>query len=136
MSAGSLHRRIFRLAAALGCLTALWACNAPFIPVPPPATVFTAQLVSDGAGGQKTVWTTQGLADPRAELAKFFVYDTERAAGVIVKANTDGSYQSPAFDGTRGDHVYVYYQTPNGDDSEVACRQLIEGPDPAPDCAL
>jgi hypothetical protein len=136
MTGASLRSRIVRLTAGLAGLTALWACNAPFIPVPPPATVFTAQLVSDGGGGQKTVWTTQGQPDVKAELAKFFLYDNERGAGVIVKANADGSYQSPAFDGTRGDHVYVYYQTPTGDDSEVACRQLIEGPDPAPDCSL
>jgi hypothetical protein len=35
--------------------------------------------------------------------------------------------------GTRGDRIFVSYTTPSGGDSEVACRQLVEG-DPAPSC--
>jgi hypothetical protein len=131
---GSLRNRVVRLAGALGCLAALWACNAPFIPVPPPATVFTPALVADGAGGQKTVWVTEGAPDPRAALAKFFLFNNDRGTGVIVDAAGDGAYQAPPLDGVRGDRVFVYYENPAGDDSEVACRQLIEGPDPAPAC--
>jgi hypothetical protein len=129
-----LKRKVLRLVLGLAGLGALWACNAPFIPVPPPATTFTAQLVADGSGAQKTVWTTQGAPDERAGLARFFLYNNSRGAGVIVRANADGTYQAPPFDGVRGDSIYVSYQTANGDNSEVACRQLIEGPDPAPAC--
>jgi hypothetical protein len=131
---GSLRKRVVRLGAALGFVAALWACNAPFIPVPPPATVFTPQLVADDAGGQKTVWLTAGAADQRAGLARFFLFNNDRGSGVIVNAGSDGTYLAPPLDGVRGDHVYVYYETPAGDTSEVACRQLIEGPDPAPAC--
>ena len=131
----NVRSRLGRLVAALGFVSALWACNAPFIPVPPPATVFTPALVADGAGGEKTVWLTAGAPDPRAALAKFFLFNNDRGTGVIVDAAGDGTYQAPALDGVRGDHIFVYYQNPAGDDSEVACRQLIEGPSVAPACA-
>jgi hypothetical protein len=130
----SFRSRVGRLAVGLGCVALLWACNAPFIPVPPPGTVFTAELVSDGAGAQKTVWSTAGLADEKAASAKFFIFDDDRGTGVIVRAGADGTYVAPPFDGVRGDHVYIHYETPEGDSSEIACRQLIEGPAPAPNC--
>src|SRR3954451_7433224 len=101
MPAPSLKRSLLRLAAALGFVAALWACNAPFIPVPPPETVFTPQLVADDAGGQKTVWRTAGAADQRAGLARFFLFNNNRGAGVIVNANPDGTYVAPPLDGTR-----------------------------------
>ena len=52
-----LRLRLLRLAVALGAFALCWACNAPFIPIPPPGqtTSFTSALVSDGAGGQKKV---------------------------------------------------------------------------------
>ena len=57
----ALRRRILRLATLLGALTVVFACNAPFIPVPPPGATFTSELTDDGMGGQKTIWTTHGL---------------------------------------------------------------------------
>lgn len=131
MRLSRLHLRLARLAAALGLVTALWACNAPFIPVPPPGqTSFTAELVSDGAGGQKTVWITSGGPDEHAALARFFVFDTERGLGVIAVAMPDGSYQAPAMDGTMGDHVQIFYETPKGDFSQQICVVLQSGAAP------
>jgi hypothetical protein len=109
------------------------ACNAPFIPVPPPENVFVKQLVTDGAGTSRTVWITQGKSDSHASNAKFFIFNDAIGAGVIVEAQADGSYTAPPLDGTMGDHVFLYYTTPAGVDSEVACRILNEG-DPAPHC--
>ena len=65
-----LRRPLVRLATLLGAFTVLWACNAPFIPVPPPGASFTSALVDDGAGGQKTVWITHGLPSTNAALAR------------------------------------------------------------------
>jgi hypothetical protein len=117
------------MAAAVGLL----ACNAPFIPVPPPDNVFVAETLVDGSGNPKTVWITQGKPDARAGLAKFFIFNDDRGSGVIVEANADGTYVAPPLDGNAGDHVFVSYTTPDGEDSALACRQLVEG-DPAPSC--
>ena len=116
-------------AIGLGCL----ACNAPFIPVPPPENVFVQQTLTDSGGVTRTVWITQGKPDARAAGAKFYIFNDAFGAGVIVEARADGSYTAPPLDGTMGDHVFLYYTTPAGADSEAACRVLSEG-DPAPHC--
>jgi hypothetical protein len=124
-----LGPRLARLGAALGVVCLLWACNAPFIPVPPPGeTSFSSQVVSDGAGGQKTVWITRGGVNGNAALARFFVYDTNRGTGVIATAMQDGSYEAPAMDGTENDRVEVSYETPAGDFSAAICVLLADGP--------
>jgi hypothetical protein len=134
MPRGSLRRRLGRLTLALGCTAALWACNAPFIPVPPPAASFTSQALTDASGAAQTAWTTHGHAGNQAASARFFIYDNEAANGVIIKANPDGSYDAPPFDGTANDHVYIYYQDDAGENSELVCRLLMDSVDPAPLC--
>jgi hypothetical protein len=131
----TLRRRLARLAVAIAAVGAVWACNAPFIPVPPPGAItFTPETVPDAAGGEKTVWITQGGANAQASSALFYVLDMDRGSGVIQRANADGSFQAVPMDGTRGDHVRIYYQKPTGENSEDTCKLLIEGPDPAPAC--
>jgi hypothetical protein len=130
----SLKKSLGRLTLALACVGVLWACNAPFIPVPPPAASFTAELLTDNAGGQKTVWITNGHPGTQAASAKFFIYDDNAGDGVIVRANPDGSYQAPPFNGTANDHVFIYYQDDAGDYSEADCRVLMDNVDPAPLC--
>jgi hypothetical protein len=128
----SLRRRLARLAVTLAAVAVIWACNAPFIPVPPPATTFTSMLVSDGAGGQKTVWITTGGPYPPAALAEWVVVDEPLGTGVVARAAADGSYQTGPMDGARGDRVLIYFQTPQGEMGAEFCKQLIEGL--APDC--
>ena len=121
--------RIARLAVALGLVSIVWACNAPFIPVPPPGqTSFSSALASDGNGGQKTVWTTRGGVNGNAALARFFIFDVDRGTGVIVTAMPDGSYDAPPMDGVANDHVQLFYETPQGDYSPEICVLLAEGP--------
>jgi hypothetical protein len=126
----TLRLRIARLAAALGVAALCWACNAPFIPIPPPGHTqsFSSELVSDGAGGQKTVWIARGDAYEPAASALFFVFDSNRGAGVIAQAMTDGSYVSPALDGALGDRVEISFETPSGAVSDKVCFQLMVGP--------
>jgi hypothetical protein len=126
--------RLTRLAAALGLVSALWACNAPFIPVPPPGASFTSEAVADGAGGMKTVWVTTGAPYPQAAMARFYIYDVQHATGVIALAAADGTYRAPALDGTAGDQVEIFYETPTGQPSPLFCVLLLEGPDLAPAC--
>jgi hypothetical protein len=130
MARSSLRSKVGRLVAALGFVAALWACNAPFIPVPPPTATFTPALVADGVGGQKTVWITDGAVNHVAAMARFFIYDNDSGNGVIVRANPDGSYRAAPFDGVRGDHVFIYYEDTTGQNSEVGCQILHEGSDP------
>jgi len=118
----------------LAAAVCLLACNAPFIPVPPPDNTFMSELLSDSTGNSKTVWIAQGKPDSRASLATFYITNTNLHTGVIVEAQADGSYTAPAMDGTRGDRVFLYYVTQSGSTSETVCRQLVEG-DPAPICS-
>lgn len=118
---------------ALAAAVCLLACNAPFIPVPPPDNTFKADVISDGTVS-KTVWIAQGKPDSRAGLATFYFTNTNLHTGVFVEAQADGSYTAPAMDGTQGDRIFLYYVTPSGATSETVCRQLVEG-DPAPICS-
>ena len=127
-----LRARLLRLAVGLSALMVIWSCNAPFIPVPPPAQAgFAAMQVPDGNGGQKTVWITSGMVS--ADADKVFVFNQALGSGVITRPNADGSYQAPPLDGTRGDRVSIYYEDRTGEHSPTACLLLQEGPQ-APNC--
>jgi hypothetical protein len=127
----AMRRRFLKLASLLGGVALLWACNAPFIPVPPPGATFTSALVDDGAGGQKTVWTTHGLPSVHAAFATYYVYDEQTKGGIIATAAADGSFTGMPLEGTMGDHVQVRYQTPNGDYSDSTCLLLTTDVDPS-----
>jgi hypothetical protein len=131
-----LRFRILRLLATLGVAALIWACNAPFIPVPPPGMItFSAVTVSDGNGGQKTAWITRGGPNGNAGSARFFVFDANVGAGVIATAAPDGSFVTSPMDGTPGDQVLInYYLTTTGDYSATACRVLTPDVPDAPIC--
>jgi hypothetical protein len=139
-----LRLRLARLALAMVAAAACWACNAPFIPTPPPGqtVTFTSALVSsDSQGGQKTVWVAHGPPAMSAGRALFFVFDANRGAGVITRALDDGSYTSPPMDGDAGDRVEISYETPEGARSNNVCFQLTtdvittpQGQQTAPSC--
>jgi hypothetical protein len=122
----ALRRKLLKLATLLCAFTVLWACNAPFIPVPPPGATFTSELVDDGAGGQKTVWITHGLPSSNAAFAYFYVINDNLVprAGIIAVAGADGSFTGMPLDGTMGDHIRISYQTPAGDQSDSICLLL------------
>jgi hypothetical protein len=121
-----LWLRIARLALTLGVAAACWACNAPFIPIPPPGqtATFTSALVSDDAGAPRTVWIAHGPANDFAHQARFFVFDDNRMAGVIAEAAADGSFDSPPMDGTQGDRVDIWFEIPKGAPSTSVCFLL------------
>jgi len=134
----ALRRRLLKLATLLGALTIFWACNAPFIPVPPPGATFTSALVDDGMGGQKTVWVTHCLPDTHASLATFYVFNERLQNGVIVVAGVDGTYTTPPIDGVLNDQILLSYRTPGGDYSDSLCLLLttdvVPGGVSAPRC--
>ncbi len=121
-----LWLRMARLALALGVAAACWACNAPFIPIPPPGqtATFTSALVADDAGAPKTVWIAHGPANQYASLARFFVFNKDRMTGVIAEAAADGSFDSPPMDGAEGDNVDINFETVKGAFSPEVCFQL------------
>jgi hypothetical protein len=116
-----------RLALALvGVAAVCWACNAPFIPIPPPAqtATFTSALVADEDGGMKTVWIAHGPPNRGSANSLFSVFDRDRMAGVIAQAPADGSFDSPPFDGTEGDNVNIWFETPAGGVTHPVCFLL------------
>jgi len=119
-----LRRRLLKLATLLGAFTILWACNAPFIPVPPPGASFSSALVDDGTGGQKTVWITHGLPSSNAAFARYSVFNVNAGIGTLTTAGADGTFTSAPMDGALNDHIQVYYETPGGDYSESICLLL------------
>jgi hypothetical protein len=126
----ALRRRFLKFATLLGAVAVLWACNAPFIPVPPPGASFTSALADDGMGGQKTVWITHGLPSNNAAGAYFYIFNetyippTGRQGGIIVVAGADGTYTGMPMDGNMGDHVRISYETPAGAQSDSICLLL------------
>jgi len=126
-----LRRRLLKLATLLSAFTILWACNAPFIPVPPPGASFSSALVDDGAGGQKTVWVTHGLPSENAAFAYFYIFNDRTKDGVITVAGADGSYAAPALDGMLNDHIRIAYETPAGAQSDSICLLLTTDVSPA-----
>ena len=126
-----LRGRLLKLATLLGAFTILWACNAPFIPVPPPGASFTSELVDDGAGGQKTVWITHGLPSANAAGAFFYIFNDRTQEGVITVAGADGTYTAPPMDGMLNDHVRIGYETPGGAQSDSICVLLTTDVSPA-----
>ena len=133
----TLRRRILKLATLVGALTVVFACNAPFIPVPPPGASFTKELTDDGAGGQKTVWITHGLPSDNAAFATYFVKNQRLGSGIIATAVADGSFTGMPMDGTQDDHILISYRTPDGSYSDSICLLLtesVESNGSAPSC--
>jgi len=134
----ALRRRLLKLATLLGAFTILWACNAPFIPVPPPGATFSSQLVDDGMGGQKTVWMAHGVASSNAAFATYYVYDERLKTGIIATAGADGTFTGMAMDGMMNDRIDLSYRTPAGDYSDSLCLLLttdvVPGGVSAPRC--
>jgi hypothetical protein len=119
-------KRIARLATLLATFVVVWACNAPFIPVPPPGANFTTMLVTDSNGAQKTVWITNGLPASQAAFAHFFVYNERLGSGIIATANADGTFTGMPMDGDMGDRILINYQALGGDYSDSVCLLLTE----------
>jgi hypothetical protein len=105
------------------------ACNTPFIPLPPPADpTFMPVMVADGMGGTRTMWETRGPASGPLSEAKVSVYNASVGAGVIVRAQSDGSYVASPIDGHEGDRVEIEYVAKDGRPGPGICRLLQAGP--------
>jgi hypothetical protein len=116
------------LAASALLVVVLPACNTPFIPLPPPADpTFTPVTVSDGMGGTRTMWETRGAPAAALSEAKVSVFNVDVGAGVIVRAQADGSYVAAPIDGREGDRVQIQYESKDGRSGPGICRRLQQG---------
>ena len=116
------------LAASSLLVLGLPACNTPFIPLPPPADpTFMPVMVADGMGGTRTMWETRGPATSAMSEAKVSVYNATVGGGVIVRAQTDGSYVASPIDGREGDRIEIEYVARDGRPAPGICRILHPG---------
>jgi hypothetical protein len=111
--------RIFVAAAAL---LAIFACNTPSVPLPPP---ILGALGFQSGGTGLAVMT--GAPETRHANARFYVYNHSRGDGVITTAAADGSFTTSPFAATEGDTAELYYDAPNGEHSGSACVQIRFG---------
>jgi hypothetical protein len=120
----AMRRRLLKLVTLLGGFTLLWACNAPFIPVPPPGATFTMDQLTNSGGTQRTVWITHGLPSMNAANATYYVFNERLGTGIIATAGADGTFTGMAMDGTMNDRITLSYRTPSGDYSDSLCLLL------------
>jgi hypothetical protein len=104
------------------------ACNTPFIPLPPPANpTFMSVAVADGMGGSRTMWQTSGPPSSALSEARVSIFNDNVGAGVIVRAQLDGSYVAAPIDGREGDRIQIEYQAKDGRSGPGICRLLQQG---------
>jgi hypothetical protein len=111
--------RKLRLGLAAAALTAVFACNTPSVPLPPP-DLPSLGFITAGLG------TTSLQGQPSAEHSgvRFYVFNRSRGDGVIATAAADGSFTTSPFAGTDGDQVQMYYDSVAGERSEDVCVAL------------
>ena len=115
-----MFRRV-RIWLGASALAAIFACNTPSVPLPPP-DLPALGFVDQGLGAGLA--ELQGKPDQQHIDARFYVYNRSRGDGVIVTAGADGSFTTSPFAGTDGDNVELYYDTPMGERSATSCVAL------------
>jgi hypothetical protein len=78
-------------------------------------------------GGMRTMWQTSGPPSSAMSEAKVSVYNSSIGAGVIVKAQIDGSYVTTPIDGREGDKIQIEYTAKDGRSAPGICRVLQQG---------
>jgi len=101
--------------------TLAFACNSPFIPIPPPDERFSAS-VTPGA------WSVTTPPDSRAIGATFFIFNATLGAGIMQNASSeDGSMAAYPLMGEPGDHIFLHWEKSTTVRSTTSCRLLGEG---------
>lgn len=110
------------LAVLLACLSyaLIFACNSPFIPIPPPNPTFTE-------GDTPGEWAVSAPADPRANGARYYIYNADLGSGLIQQAAPDGSMYAYPLHGEAGDRINIRWERTSSDGSSTICRRLGEG---------
>ena len=99
----------------------VFACNSPFIPIPPPNPTFTESATP----GE---WQVHMPADPRAAGARYYIYNQSTGSGLIQRASaTDGSMDAYPLQGQAGDPIEIHWERSVTDGSSTICRPLGTG---------
>jgi hypothetical protein len=114
-----LTLRKLRVWIAASALVAIFACNTPSVPLPPPELP-SLGFISAGVG---TV-SLQGMPSQQHAGVRFYVFNQSRGDGVITTAAANGTFTTSPFAGTDGDFVRLYYDSPIGERSQDACVAL------------
>ena len=97
-----------------------FACNSPFIPIPPPDATFTQ-------GSTSGEWSVSTPPDSHAAGARFFIFNATLGSGIIQQASPDGSMAAFPLMGKVGDRIELHWEKSVVDSSSVICRPLAEG---------
>jgi hypothetical protein len=100
----------------------IFACNSPFIPIPPPNPTFTENAATPGE------WQVHMPADSRAGGSLYYVYNVTTGSGLIQRASADGSMDAYPLQGQGGDHIEIHWERTIADGSSTICRPLGSGP--------
>ena len=109
------------MATASACLIVVFACNSPFIPIPPPDPSFSQDSPSTDE------WSVSMAPDSNAVGAIYYFYNSTLGSGVIQKASTaDGSAYVRSLQGKSGDNIYIHWER-GTETSSTICRPLGAG---------
>lgn len=108
---------------AAAALVVVFACNSPFIPIPPPDPTFS-ESASPEQPGQ---WSVSSDVDSRARNALFFIFNASTGSGLIQRAASDGSMSAYPLYGRVGDHILIHWERSDGQSSSTICRPLGAG---------
>lgn len=115
----SLWKWLVAIAAGASLVVA-FACNSPFIPIPPPDPNFS----QDSSSGD---WAISMPADSRAMGARYYIYNATLGSGLIQKASSvDGSAYARPLQGQPGDHIHIHWEK-GTENSSTICRPLGPG---------
>ena len=98
----------------------VFACNSPFIPIPPPNPTFS----QDSTSGQ---WAVSTAPDSRAVGARFYIYNADLGSGLIQQAAPDGSMYAYPLQGVAGDRIQIRWERTPSEASLTICRPLGAG---------
>jgi len=98
----------------------IFACNSPYIPIPPPNPTFTESATP----GE---WEVSTPPDSRAIGARFYIYNATTGSGLIQRAAPDGSMDAYPLQGQVGDHIQLNWERSSVDGSSAICRPLGTG---------
>jgi hypothetical protein len=114
-----LKKRI--LGASVG-LMAIFACNTPSVPLPPPELpALRFPMLPTTPPGFVVL---QGMPSQRHIRARFYTVNRSNGDGVITTAGDDGAFTTEPFAGAEGDYIQLYYDSELGERSEQLCVEL------------
>jgi hypothetical protein len=121
-----IRRRVRLLTWLAGLVAAasvviVFACNSPFIPIPPPDPTFDESTTTPGQ------WSVSSGPDSRASRALFYIYNASAGSGLIQRAAPDGSMYAYPLYGKAGDSIQIHWERSVADGSSTICRPLGPG---------